>query len=323
MTEIGANTRNDTRFTLLLLGLVAIMILFTEAMIIPALPTIQSQFDTTPAWAAWIVSIYLLVGAVATPIFGKLGDTYGKKKFFLICMTFYTIGVIGNGVTWNLSSLLVFRAIQGIGLAIFPLAFAIIRDEFPHDKVATATGIVSAMFGVGAAIGLVVGAWISDNYGWQTTYHTAIPFAIILTLLAAYKLKESPIRTPSKVDILGAMTFSVALISLLIVMTEGQTWGWTSLSILSLFGVGITFIMLFLVIESRITDPMIDPAMMRKRNVFFTNIIAFIAGLCQFLVFQSVITSYRRLHPSAVVAPFFKQDLCWRPERFSCSSWHR
>jgi MFS family permease len=181
------------------------MVLYTETMIIAALPTIQAQFNTTTAWTAWVVSIYLVVGSVATPIFGKLGDSYGKKKFLLVALIFYTIGVTGNGFAWSLPSLLVFRAIQGVGLGIFPLAFAIIRDEFPPERVPAATGIISAMFGAGAAIGLVVGAWVANNYGWQTTYHTVIPAAIALTILAALTLKESPILTPSRVDVFGGL----------------------------------------------------------------------------------------------------------------------
>jgi len=148
------NGRNGTGFILALFGLIGIMVMFTEAMIMPALPTLQHEFNTTAAWASWIVSIYLLVSAVAIPIFGKLGDSYGKKKFLLVCMAFYTIGVTANGFAWNLPSLIAFRALQGMGLAMFPLAFAIIRDEFPPERVPTATGIVSAMFGAGAAIGL-------------------------------------------------------------------------------------------------------------------------------------------------------------------------
>ena len=283
------NARNGTGFILALFGLIGIMVMFTEAMIIPALPTLQAEFNTTAAWWSWIVSIYLLVSAVAIPIFAKLGDSYGKKKFLLVCMTFYTIGVTANGFAWNLPSLIVFRALQGMGLAMFPLAFAIIRDEFPPERVPTATGIVSAMFGAGAAIGLVVGEWIANNYGWRTTFHTVIPIAIALTLLAVYKLKESPIRTPSRPDVFGASTFSVALISFLIAMTEGSTWGWTSPSVLSLFGLALAFITLFLIIESRVVDPMIHLDMLSKRNVFFTNVTAFIVGLANFLIFQTVI----------------------------------
>jgi MFS family permease len=135
-------------------------------------------------------------------------------------MALYTVSVIANGFAWNIESLLVFRALQGLGLAMFPLAYAIIRDEFPPEKMAT--GIVSAMFGVGTAIGLVAGAWITDNFGWRMTYHTIVPFAIFVTLLAAYLLRESPIRTPSKVDYLRAGKFSAGIVASLVAMTEGQ-----------------------------------------------------------------------------------------------------
>jgi MFS family permease len=294
------------------------MVMFTEVMIIPALPTLQAEFNTTAAWASWIVSIYLIVSAVAIPIFAKLGDSYGKKKFLLVCITFYTIGVTANSFAWNLPSLIVFRTLQGMGLAMFPLAFAIIRDEFPPGRVPTATGIMSIMFGAGAAIGLVVGAWIANNYGWRTTYHTVIPIAIALTLLAAYKLKESPIRTPTRSDVFGASTFSVVLISFLIAMTEGSTWGWTSPSVLGLFGLALGFITLFLIIESRVVDPMIHLDMLSKRNVFFTNITAFIVGLTNFLIFPTVI--YLLQAPSAIgcSCSIFQAGLKWLPEPSSC-----
>jgi MFS family permease len=169
------------------------------------------------------------------------------------------------------------------------------------------------MFGAGAAIGLVVGAWIANNFGWRTTYHTVIPAAIALTLLAAYYLKESPIRTPSRPDVFGATAFSVALVSFLIAMTEGSSWGWASPSILSLFGVALAFIMLFLFIESRVGDPMIHLAMLKKRNVFFTNITAFVAGLANFLVFQSVIYLLQAPAPIGCRCSLFQAGLVLAP----------
>ncbi len=314
MNETVDGKRNTSpRFVLALFSIVAIMVLYTEAMIIPALPTIEAQYNITAAWAAWILSIYLVVAAVTIPIFGKLGDSYGKKKFLLVVMSLYTIGVIGNSFAWNLPSLLVFRAIQGIGLGIFPLEFAIIRDEFPPERVTIATGIVSAMYGAGAAVGLVVGAWVSSNYGWQTTYRTVIPAAIILTLLAAYKLNESPIRTPSRVDVLGATTFAIAIVSFLVAITEGQTWGWTSQSTLGLLGISLAFIIIFVVIESRIIDPMISLAMMSKRNVFFTNLIAFIGGLCYFMLFQTIVYLMQQPPPVGFGFTLFHAGLILAP----------
>ena len=126
--------QNELSFILVLLSLISIMIMFTEAMLIPALPTLQVEFNTTATWASWILSIYLIAGAVSTPIFGKLGDTHGKKKLLVICLSLYTLGVIANGFAWNIQSLLAFRALQGLGMGIFPLAYALIRDEFPPGK---------------------------------------------------------------------------------------------------------------------------------------------------------------------------------------------
>jgi EmrB/QacA subfamily drug resistance transporter len=306
-------TQNGTSFILIILGFIAVMVMFTESMLIPALPTLQSEFKTTEAWASWILTIYLVVGTIATPIFGKLGDAFGKKKFLLVCMTLYTFGVTANGFAWNLQSLLGFRALQGMGMAMFPLAYAIIRDEFPPERVAMSTGVVSAMFGVGTAIGLVLGAWITDNFGWRMTYHTIIPVAVGVTLLAAYKLKESPILTPSKVDITGATAFSVAILSFLMAMTEGERWGWMSQNTLGLLGVALIFIVLFVAIEMRVKDPMINLAVLSKRNVFFTNMTAFVVGLTMFMMFQAITYLVRSPAPVGFSASIFEAGLIQVP----------
>lgn len=315
MSEIdnAQMTRNGTGFILVILSLIAIMIMFTESMLIPSLPTIQAEFNSTVTWTSWILSIYLVVGAVSTPIFGKLGDTYGKKKLLVICMSLYTSGVIANGFAWNIESLLAFRALQGLGMGMFPLAYALIRDEFPAEKVAMATGIVSAMFGVGTAIGLVVGAWISDNFGWRMTYHAVVPLAIGVTLLAMYKLQESPVRNPSKVDLIGAGTFSVAILSFLVAMTEGERWGWTSINTVSLIVVSFIFIVLFLLAESRVRDPMINLTLLSKRNVFFTNMSAFVVGLGMFMMFQAITYLVRTPPPVGFSSSIFEAGLLQVP----------
>ena len=305
--------QNELSFILVLLSLIAIMIMFTESMLIPALPTLQAEFNTTATWASWILSIYLVAGAVATPIFGKLGDTYGKKKLLVICLSLYTLGVIANGFAWNIQSLLVFRALQGLGMGMFPLAWGLIRDEFPPEKVAMSTGIISAMFGVGTAIGLVAGAWISENYGWRMTYHAVVPLAIGVTLLAFYKLQESPIRNPSKVDVIGATTFSVAILTFLVAMTEGERWGWTSLNTLGLIATSFVFIVLFVLVEWRVRDPMIDLNVLSKRNVLFTNISAFVVGLGMFMMFQSITYLARMPPPVGFGSSIFEAGLLQVP----------
>ena len=145
------------------------------------------------------------------------------------------------------------------------------------------------------------------------TYHTVIPLAIGVTLLAIYKLQESPIRNPSKVDVIGATTFSVAILTFLVAMTEGERWGWTSLNTLGLIATSLAFFVLFILIESRVRDPMIDLGVLSKRNVFFTNIAAFVVGLGMFMMFQSITYLARMPPPVGFGSSIFEAGLLQVP----------
>lgn len=181
--------------------LLPLLVMYTEAMLTPALPTIQKEFAINPNDVSWVLTIYLLVGTVSVALFGKLGDMYGKKKMFLIALGFYTLGVILNGFAPSFQWLLVTRAIQGFGMAIFPLAFSLVREEFPPSMVPQVQGMISAMFAVGMVIALPpLGAWVTQNWGWRWTYHSAAPFAVLMFFLAWKILRESRYVNPGKVD---------------------------------------------------------------------------------------------------------------------------
>lgn len=274
---------------LLILSLTGLMVSFSESMLIPVLPTLQDEFHTTEAVISWVPAIYLLMGSLATPSFGKLGDTYGKKKFLLIALVFYTIAVIGNGFAWSIESLLAFRAVQGVGLAMFPLAFALIRDEFPKEKVPTATGIVSAMFAVGATVGLVGGGWITQTFSWQTNYHLLAPVAVIVTLLVAWRVPESPVRTPSRLDVWGIALLGIAIVGFLVPLTQGAVWGWGSPYTLGLFAIGIIATIALVYVELHVREPLIDLALKGVRYVLETNLIMFIGGFAMFLVYLALV----------------------------------
>ena len=125
----------------------------------------------------------LVSGAVMTPIAGKLSDIYGRKKILLIIMVIYAVGVSLSGFATNIYFMLIARAIQGIGMSMFPIAFGIVRDQFPREKISIGQGIITSMFASGAVIGLAVGGIIIQNYGWRTTFFTIIPIAIALLLI--------------------------------------------------------------------------------------------------------------------------------------------
>jgi MFS family permease len=251
-----------------LLGSVALLVMYTEAMLMPSLPKIQAEFNVTPADASWILTIYLIAGTISAAVFGNLGDIYGKKKVLTAVIATYAAAVTFTGYAPNFESLLVARAIQGLGMAMFPLAFSLIREEFPPQLVPTAQGVVSAMFGVGIIIALPVGAYIAQNFGWRATYHTATPIAALLTLAIWLYIQESRYRTPRKVDLFGIALFALAAASFLLAISRGPDWGWTSQRIVTLFLLSVASVAVFIFHELTTDNPFIP------RDIFNRNVAA-------------------------------------------------
>jgi len=288
--EVTGLGRNYPTMVLLVLASIAIMVMYVEAMAFPSLEKVMASFNLNYPGdlplAYWIITIYLVVGAVAIPVFGKLGDIYGKKKMLTIAMLIYSIAVTCTGFSRDISSsfyvMLGFRAVQGMGMCMFPLAFSIIRDEFPVERIAVAQGVISAMFGVGTAVGFVLGGFVIDMWGWQWTYHTVVPFAFIATAFVAFKIKESPVRMKAKVDYVGAAFLGLGLMSFLVAVTEGDDRGWTSPIILFLFAVSVVAIVLFSAQQLRAKYPLIRPSLLRNRDIALINVVAFIIGFGMF-----------------------------------------
>ena len=151
--------------TLAILSCVATMVMYAETMLIPAIPDLIKYFDVSYSMSSWILTAYLISGAVMTPIAGKLSDHYGKKKILLIIMVIYVVGVSIAGLATNIVFMLIARAIQGIGLSMFPIAFGIVRDQFPREKISIGQGVITSMFASGAVMGLLFGGTIIQDYG--------------------------------------------------------------------------------------------------------------------------------------------------------------
>src|SRR2546421_8042748 len=222
-----AGARQHYNVTLAGLTLAGMAYALQQTMVIPAPPVLQRDLHTTTTWATWVLTVFLLVASVATPILGKLGDQYGKERLLTISLTIFLAGCIGSAAAWNIWSLIAFRAVAGAGAAVFPLSFAIIRDEFPPEKVGVGIGLVSAVFGVGGGFGIVFSGVIVDNFSWRWLFIVGALGVAASVVLAHRFVPESPIKTPSRVDVPGAVLLSVGLIALLLALSEGESWGWT------------------------------------------------------------------------------------------------
>ncbi len=168
---------------LVILSCIATMVMYAETMLIPAIPTLINDFDVSYGLSSWLLTSYLIAGAVMTPIAGKLSDTYGRKKILLIIMGIYAFGVSIGGFASDIYTLVIARAIQGIGMSMFPIAFSIVRDQFPREKISIAQGAITSMFAAGSVIGLSIGAVIIQHFGWRMTFFTIIPISILILLV--------------------------------------------------------------------------------------------------------------------------------------------
>ncbi len=268
---------------------VALLLNYVETMIIPGIPTIQTDFHTTENEVAWITSAFLIVGSAVSPLFGKLGDSYGKKRMFLIALLFYMAGVGLAGFSPSIYVLILARAIQGIGFAVVPLALAIIAETFPKERIATAQGVVSATFAIGAAAGLVVGSYIIQDFGWQWAFHSAFALSLIFFFVVARVLPTGTPGTGQKVSYSTVVMLMAGVSLALLYLTEAPYNGWYSAVDLAALFIGIGLVVGFFVAESKRANPLIQLKLLRIRNVLVANGVGVISGISMFLLFFAVV----------------------------------
>lgn len=300
--------------SLLLFTFFIIIVMYVDTMLIPSLPSISKQFNVDAAQVSLILSMYLVSGVAFNPIVGSLGDIYGKKKVLVRILGIYTISVALAGFAPSFPILLALRTIQGIGLTIFPLILSLVQEQFPREQVPKALGIIGAMFGAGAAIGLPLGSFVANNYGWQTTYHSAIPFVALSSILIYFFIRESKYTKPDvKVDYVGSIGLAAFLAMLVFALSNGTSYGWTSPVILGL--VAVALIVLFFVYryERTIKHALLDMELLKIRNVFTANMIALIVGLGFFLAYQTLAYEFESPIPIGYGESIFLTGLSMLP----------
>ncbi len=282
---------------LVLLACIVVVVMYIEGMLTPSLPTIQRDFGVDTAQVSLIISGYAAAGVALSPVVGKLGDIYGKRKVLSAVMLGYAAAVAVTGFSPNFTFMVAARTVQGIGLTIMPLGMSLMREEFPRELVPRAQGLLSAMFSIGFVISLPLGSFVSQNFGWRDTYHSAIPFVVLLAILVILFLRESSYRRPeTKVDYVGAALLGGALAGVVVALSQGQVWGWTSLRTLAFLGAGLALFVPFAGYEvwwkNRGREPIVDTQMLRERNVAVTNAVLTIVGLGMYVALFSLIYQF-------------------------------
>jgi predicted MFS family arabinose efflux permease len=299
---------------LVLFAVLAATVMYIEIMLTPSLPKIASDFDVTNGQVSLILALYTVFGTAINPIVGKLGDIYGKKKILTAVLVLYSITVTLTSFAPTFNLLLISRTFQGIGLGIFPLAFSLVREQFPRNLVPRAQGLISAMFGAGLALGLPLGAFVSNQYGWQTNYHIATPLVLALTVLIIYTVKESVYKNPkAQMDYVGAGVLGLSLGLIVLGLSEGSVWRWTSPLVLGMILVGLLLFVPLIPYERRAKEPVLNFGQLRIRNVLVANVMAIITGLAMLLAFQSIVFQLEDQAPAGYGFDIFNAGLYLLP----------
>jgi len=256
--------------------------------VIPALTDLQHSLHTTETGVTWLLTGYLLSASVGTSILGRLGDMYGKERLLLVTLVILAVGILVAAVSSSLLPMIIGRVIQGAAGGIFPLAFGIVRDEFPRERVAGSIGLLSSILGVGGGVGIVLGGLIIEHLNYHWLYWIPLVITIVAAVCTWRFIPESPVRVPGRVNWLAASLMSAGFICVLIAISETITWGWGSPKTLGLLALGLAGCAAWIGVEVRSEEPLIDMTMMRIRGVWTTNLVAFLLGAgmyASFLVF--------------------------------------
>ena len=298
MGNMNNEISKDAWVSLIILSSIALLTMYGETMLLPAIPELVKDFKITYNISSWILTAYLITGAVMTPVAGKLSDIYGKKKVLIIIMAIYAAGTLLGGLSTNIISMIVARIIMGIGLAMFPVAFGIIREKFPEKKLAIGQGIFTAVFSGGAVIGLVLGATIVEHFGWRMTFLSIIPFAIILLFIIIKFIHVTAEKLLSKidssvVDVKGTLTLIVMISSFLIALTllpNSISYSDTNNLIFTilLFILSAALLPLFISIQKKSKSPLINVQLLKDVILFPTNILIMTIGISIFIIYQSL-----------------------------------
>jgi EmrB/QacA subfamily drug resistance transporter len=274
--------RRHPRITLAVLALGVLAFTLSQTTVAPALPHIQRALGISASAVTWTLSAYLVSASVMTPIIGRLGDMFGKKRLLMVTLAAFAAGSALCAVAGSIGVLVVGRVIQGAAGGLFPLAFAIVRDELPRERVAPSIGLVSSITGIGGGVGLVLGGVIVDNASWHWIFWIALAITLIALVTTYLLVPESPITAPGRVDWGGAVLLGLGLSAPLIGVSQSTTWGWGDARTLGLVALGIPFLAALVAYERRQLQPLLDMATLARRPVLATNAATVMIGFAMF-----------------------------------------
>ncbi|MEU2289153.1 MFS transporter [Streptomyces sp. NPDC013178] len=259
-----------------------IVVSLMQTLVIPIVPELPKLLDASASDTAWAVTATLLAAAVATPVMGRLGDMYGKRRMLLVSLVMLVAGSVTAALSDTLTPMIVGRALQGLASGVIPLGISIMRDELPAERLGSATALMSASLGVGGALGLPAAALIADHFDWHVLFWTSAALGVVAAVLVPLIVPESAVRSGGRFDLVGAVGMAAGLVCLLLGVSKGADWGWTSATTLGLFAAAVVVLSAWGFFELSVREPLVDLRTTARRQVLVTNLASMAFGFSMF-----------------------------------------
>lgn len=264
------------------LAFAGIVVSLMQTLVIPIVPELPKLLDAPASDTAWAVTATLLAAAVATPVTGRLGDMYGKRRMLLVSVVMLIAGSVVCALSDSLVPMVAGRVLQGLASGVIPLGISIMRDELPADRLGSATALMSASLGIGGALGLPAAALIADNFDWHVLFWTSAVMGVLALVCVLAFVPESAVRTGGRFDLVGGLGMAAGLVCLLLAISKGGDWGWTGGTTLGLFAAAVVILLAWGWWELRTDRPLVDLRTTARRQVLVTNLASIAVGFAMF-----------------------------------------
>lgn len=283
-TTTDQPARRPSGATVPVLAFAGIVVAVMQTLLVPVIKDLPALLGTAPSNATWVLTSTLLAGAVATPIMGRLGDLFGKRRMLLTSLSIMVVGALISALTSTLLPMIVGRSLQGFAMGAIPLGIGLMRDMLPREKLGSAMALMSSSIGVGGGLALPAAALVAQHANWHALFYGAAALGVISIVLTLLVVPESPMRAQGTFDVLGAIGLSVGLVLFLLPITKGSDWGWTAPTTLGLFGASVAVLLLWGVMELRLKAPLVDLRTTARPAVLFTNLASIMVGVSFYVV---------------------------------------
>ncbi|MEU0467638.1 MFS transporter [Amycolatopsis sp. NPDC006131] len=260
------------------LALAGVVVAVMQTLMVPLLADLPSLLHSDSSDTAWVITITLLTGAVATPVLGRLGDMYGKRRMMLVALSSQVAGSLVCGLTTALLPMMIGRGLQGFAIGAIPLGISIMRDELPPERLGGAVGLMSSSLGIGGAFALPVAALVAEHFNWHILFLGAAALGLVSLVLIVLVVPESAVRSPGRFDLPGAIGLSAALVCLLLAISKGGDWGWGSTRTLGFGGAAVVLFVAWGFLQLRTAEPLVDLRTTARRPVLLTNLTSIMVG---------------------------------------------